>query len=58
MPLLLLTKSAPSGVLQSAAVGIGAFVEALALGFGETGKIFGLLILSAALTAIAQQTLP
>jgi hypothetical protein len=58
MPLSLLTKSAPSGVLLSAAVGIGALVEALALGFGETGKIFGLLILSAALTAIAQQTLP
>jgi len=27
-------------------------------GFGETGKIFGLLVLFAALTAIAQQTLP
>ena len=54
----MLTKSAPSGVLLSAAVGIGALVEALAFGFGETGKIFVLLILSAALTAIAQQALP
>ena len=54
----MLTKSAPSGVLLSAAVGIGALVEALALGIGETGKIFGLLVLSAALTAIAQQSLP
>jgi hypothetical protein len=57
MPLSLLTKSAPSGMLLSA-VGIGALVEALALGIGETGKIFGLLVLSAALTAIAQQSLP
>ena len=58
MPLLLLKKSAPSGVLLSAAVGIGALGGALALGSGGTGGIFGLLVLSAALTAIAQQTLP
>ncbi len=51
-------KSAPSGVLLSAAVGIGALGGALALGIGGTGGIFGLLVLSAALTAIAQQTLP
>ncbi len=57
MPLLLLTKSAPSGVLLSA-VGIGALGGALALSFGGTGWIFGLLVLSAAITAIAQQTLP
>ena len=50
-------KSAPSGVLLTA-VGIGALGGALALGFGGTGGIFGLLVLSAALTAIAQQTLP
>ena len=56
MPLLLLRKSAPSGALLSAAVGIGALGGAL--GFGGTGRIFGLLVLSAALTAIAQQTLP
>ena len=57
MPLLLLMKSAPSGVLLTAA-GFGALGGALALGFGGTGGIFGLLVLSAALTAIAQQTLP
>ena len=39
-------------------VGLGALGGALALGFGGTGGIFGLLVLSAALTAIAQQTLP
>ncbi len=50
-------KSAPSGVLLTA-VGIGALGGALALGSGGTGAIFGLLVLSAALTAIAQQTLP
>jgi hypothetical protein len=55
MPLLLLRKSAPSGALLTA-VGIGALGGAL--GFGGTGGIFGLLVLSAALTAIAQQTLP
>ena len=57
MPLLLLMKSAPSGVLLTA-VGIGALGGALALGSGGTGGIFGLLVLSAALTAVAQQTLP
>ena len=51
-------KSAPSGVLLSAGVGIGALVGALAFGSGGTGGIFWLLALSAALTAIAQQTLP
>ena len=58
MPLLLLMKAAPSGVLLTAAVGIGALGGAFALGSGGTGWIFGLLVLSAALTAIAQQTLP
>ena len=58
MPLLLLTKAAPSWVLLTAAVGIGALGGALTIGFGGTGGIFGLLVLSAALTAIAQQTLP
>ncbi len=57
MPLLLLMKSAPSGVLLTA-VGIGALGGALAFGSGGTGGIFWLLVLSAALTAIAQQTLP
>ena len=51
-------KAAPSGVLLTAAVGIGALGGAFALGSGGTGWIFGLLVLSAALTAIAQQTLP
>ena len=40
------------------AVGLCALGGALALGFEGTGGIFGLLVLSAALTAIAQQTLP
>jgi hypothetical protein len=40
------------------AVGLVALGGALALGFEGTGWIFGLLVLSAALTAIAQQTLP
>ena len=57
MPLLLLMKSAPSGVLLTA-VGVGALGGALAFGSGGTGGIFWLLVLSAALTAIAQQTLP
>ncbi len=57
MPLLLLTKSAPSGVLLSA-VGIGVLVGAFTRGAEGTGWILGLLVLSAAITAIAQQTLP
>lgn len=57
MPLLLLMKSAPSKVLLPA-VGIGALVGTLALGYEGEGWIFGLLILSAVITAIAQQTLP
>ena len=40
------------------AVGLGAIVGTLALGFEGKGWIFGLLVLSAAITAIAQQTLP
>ena len=50
------------GVLTKSAllpvVGPGALGGALALGFEGMGWIFGLLVLSAALTAIAQQTLP
>ena len=57
MPLLLLMKSAPSGVLLTA-VGIGALVGAFTRGAEGTGWIFALLVLSAIVTAIAQQTLP
>ncbi len=39
-------------------VGFGVLASVAARGFGETGWIFALLVLSAAVTAIAQQTLP
>jgi hypothetical protein len=57
MPLLLLRKLAPSGVLLTA-VGVGTLVWAFTRGAEGTGWIFGLLVFSAATTAIAQQTLP
>ena len=57
MPLPMLTKATPIGVLLSA-VGVGALVGAFMRGNEGIGWIFALLILSATLTAIAQQTLP
>ena len=57
MPLPMLTKATPIGVLLSA-VGVGALVRAFMRGNEGIGWIFALLILSATLTAIAQQTLP
>ena len=53
-----LTRSTLLRGLLLLAVGLGALLGALALSFGGTGWIFALLVLSAAVTAIAQQTLP
>ena len=50
LPGLLLTSTLPAGLVALA----GAF----SLGFGGIGWIFALLVLSAAVTAIVQQTLP
>jgi hypothetical protein len=58
MPLPMLTKATPMGVLLPAAVGVGALVGAFVRSNEGIGWIFALLILSAILTAIAQQTLP
>lgn len=53
----MLTKRRLLGVLP-AAVGLGALIGMFARGPEGTGWIFALLALSAAVTAIAQQTLP
>ncbi|CAN5189198.1 hypothetical protein BH18ACT10_BH18ACT10_03380 [soil metagenome] len=53
----MLTKRKLLGVLPAAA-GLGAIVGVFARGPEGTGWIFALLVLSAAVTAIAQQTLP
>jgi hypothetical protein len=55
MPGLLLTKSTPFGVLPA---GLIALAGALSLSFEGMGWIFALLVLTAIVTAIAQQTLP
>ncbi len=57
MPLPMLTKATPFGVLLSA-VGVGALAGTFMRGTEGIGWIFALLILSAMVTAIAQQTLP
>ncbi len=56
MPGLLLTRTTPFRVLLSA--GLVALAGAFSLGVGGMGWIFALLVLSAMVTAIAQQTLP
>jgi hypothetical protein len=56
MPGLLLTRTTPFRVLLPA--GLVALAGAFSLGFGGMGCIFALLVLSAAVTAIVQQTLP
>jgi hypothetical protein len=57
MPLPLLMKATRLGVLLPA-VGVGALVGASIRAAEGIGWIFALLILSAIVTAIAQQTLP
>jgi hypothetical protein len=57
MPLPMLTKATPLGVLLPA-VGVGALVGTSVRGTEGIGWIFALLVLSATLTALAQQTLP
>jgi hypothetical protein len=57
MPGLLLTKSKPFRVLLPA-TGLVALVGASSLSVERTGWLFALLVLSAMVTAIAQQTLP
>jgi hypothetical protein len=57
MPGLLLARATPFGVLVSAA-GLVALAGAFALGFDGIGWIFALLVLTAIVTALAQQTLP
>jgi hypothetical protein len=56
MPGLLLTRTSPFRVLLPA--GLVALAGAFSLGVGGMGWIFALLVLSAAVTAIVQQTLP
>ena len=56
MPGLLLTRTTPLRVLLPA--GLVALAGVVSLGFGGMGWIFALLVLSAAVTAIVQQTLP
>jgi hypothetical protein len=56
MPGLLLTRTTPFRVLLPA--GLVALAGAFSLGVGGMGWIFALLVLSAAVTAIVQQTLP
>ena len=53
----MLTKAAPLGVLLPA-VGVGALLGAFIRAAEGIGWIFALLVLSAMVTAIAQQTLP
>ena len=57
LPLPMLTKATPLGVLLPA-VGVGALAGAFMRTAEGTGWIFALLILSATVTALAQQTLP
>ena len=57
MPGLLLTRATPFGVLLPAA-GLVALAGAFSLSFEGIGWIFALLVLSAIVTALAQQTLP
>ena len=40
------------------AMGVGTLVGLVARGSGEAGSVFALLVLSAVMVAIAQQTLP
>ena len=54
---LVVTRATPFGVLLPAA-GLLALAGAFSLGFEGRGWIFALLVLSAMVTAIAQQTLP
>ena len=56
MPGLLLTRTTPVRVLLPA--GLVALAGAFSLGVEGMGWIFALLVLSAAVTAIVQQTLP
>ncbi len=56
VPRFLLTRSTVFRVLGAA--GLVALAGVLSLGFGGMGWIFTLLVLSAMVTAIAQQTLP
>ena len=51
------TRATPFGVLLAAA-GLVALGGAFSLGFEGMGWIFALLVLSAIVTALAQQTLP
>ena len=51
------TRATPFGVLLAAA-GLVALAGAFSLGFEGMGWIFALLVLSAIVTALAQQTLP
>lgn len=53
----LLNKQALPSILL-ASVGLGALIGVLTRGAEGVGWIFALLVLSAAVTAIAQQTLP
>ena len=57
LPRSMLTKAAPLGVLLPA-VGVGALLGAFIRAAEGIGWIFALLVLSAMVTAIAQQTLP
>jgi hypothetical protein len=56
MPGLLLTRMTPFRVLLPA--GLVALAGAFSFGVGGMGWIFALLVFSAAVTAIVQQTLP
>ena len=44
--------------IVASAVGFGVLASLVARGFGGTGWVFALLVLSAAVAAIVQQTLP
>jgi hypothetical protein len=57
MPLPMLTNAKPLGVVLPPA-GVGALVGTFIHGTEGIGWIFALIILSAMVTAIAQQTLP
>ncbi len=57
MPGVLLTRAEPFRVVLPAA-GLLVLAGAFSLGFEGTGWIFALLVLSAMVAAIAQQTLP
>ena len=54
---MVLTRATPFGVLLPAA-GLVALAGAFSLGFEGMGWIFALLVLTAVVTALAQQTLP